>query len=89
MDWNLFIIPLTLISVELIKITRINTRWLPFLAVALGAIFGAVYALAYSGDLLTQIVSGIIFGASASGIYDAAKSVPGDAEQTQWPEKLE
>ena len=41
MDYNLFIIPITLIVVELIKRAElVNTKYLPILAVCFGAIAG-------------------------------------------------
>ena len=78
MDWNMFIIPLTIIAVELIKKAEINNRWLPFIAVAVGGVLGAIYAAVYPAvvamDWLGYIVSGIIYGAAAAGVYDAGAS---------------
>lgn len=74
MSWNLFIIPLTLIVVELLKRVLNNTRWLPHIAVAVGGLLGAIFALYYGVDWLEHIVSGLIYGASASGIYDVGAS---------------
>lgn len=74
MEWNLFIIPLTLIAVELIKRTKIDKIYLPWVAVAVGAVLGAVFAAYYQQDYLMHIVSGVIYGAAASGIYDASQT---------------
>lgn len=78
MDWNLFIIPITLIVVELVKKSGINSRWLPFLAVGFGGIFGVIYAAILPAPdaigWLHYIIGGLVYGASASGIYDAGKS---------------
>lgn len=75
MDYNMFIIPLTLIFTELIKRLPLDSKWLPWVAVGFGAIFGTVFA-AYNGtDYMEHIVQGIIYGASASGIYDATASL--------------
>lgn len=74
MEFNLFIVPLTLIITQLIKSTPIKNTWMPHISVVLGGVLGAVYALYYGGDLMTNIVTGVIYGASASGIYDAAKN---------------
>ena len=41
MEFNLFIIPMTLIIVELAKGLEINKKYLPIVSVALGAILGA------------------------------------------------
>ena len=51
MDWNLFIIPLTLIVVELIKRSKIDKQKLPFVAVLIGGLLGVVYAFYYRVDL--------------------------------------
>ena len=75
MDYNLFIIPITLIVVELIKRAElVNTKYLPILAVCFGAIAGASFGLYYQVDLFEHIFMGIVFGASASGVYDTGKT---------------
>lgn len=75
MTWNAFILPLTLITVQLVKQTPIDKKWLPWLACGLGAVFGALWATALkSSEAITfveYIVQGLIYGASAAGIYDA------------------
>ena len=77
MEFNLFIIPMTLIIVELAKGLEINKKYLPLLSVALGAILGGVFSFYYGADLFTHVVEGIIYAATASGIYDVAKSLKG------------
>ena len=72
MEFNLFIIPMTLIIVELAKGLEINKKYLPIVSVALGAILGAAFSFYYGADLFTHIVEGIVYGASASGVYDIA-----------------
>lgn len=74
MDWSLFIIPLTLIVVELIKRSKIDKQKLPFVAVLIGGLLGVVFAVYYGVDLLEHIVSGIVYGAAAAGIYDVGES---------------
>ncbi len=75
MDYNLFIIPITLIVVELIKRTKlVNDNYLPLVAVCFGAISGAIFGVYYQVDLFEHIFMGIVFGASASGIYDTGKT---------------
>jgi|LSQX01.2.fsa_nt_gb hypothetical protein len=74
MDWNAFIIPATGIIVELIKQTNIDRKWLPWLAVGFGLVFGAIFALALKADLFIHIVQGGFYGAAAAGIYDLGKS---------------
>ena len=72
MEFNLFIIPMTLIIVELAKGLEINKKYLPLLSVVLGAILGGAFSFYYGADLFTHIVQGIVYGASASGVYDLA-----------------
>ena len=73
MEFNLFIIPMTLIIVELAKGLEINKKYLPIVSVALGAILGATFSFYYGTDVFTHVVQGIVYGAASSGIYDMAK----------------
>ena len=72
MEFNLFIIPMTLIIVELAKGLELNKKYLPLISVVLGAILGGLFSFYYQADLFTHIVEGIVYGASASGVYDIA-----------------
>ena len=73
MEFNLFIIPMTLIIVELAKCLEINKKYLPLLSVSLGAILGGLFSVYYHADPFVHIVQGIVYGAASSGIYDMAK----------------
>lgn len=78
MDWNLFIIPLTIIFTELIKQLEIERKWLPFIAISIGAILGAIYSLVTKAEpqtIMQLVVEGIIYGASACGVYDAGATI--------------
>ena len=77
MEFNLFIIPMTLVIVELAKGLELNKKYLPIVSVALGAILGAAFSFYYGVDLFTYIVQGVVYGASASGIYDMTKIAKG------------
>ena len=77
MEFNLFIIPMTLIIVELAKGLEINKKYLPIVSVALGASLGAAFSFYYGADLFTYIVQGVVYGASASRIYDMARIAKG------------
>ena len=78
MDFNMFIAPLTLIFVQLMKTSGIlANRWLPWAAVIFGGVAGLSFGMYYSQDLFVHVVQGIFYGAAASGIYDAAKSARG------------
>ena len=78
MDWNAFIIPLTLIFTQLIKQTEIENKYLPWIAVCIGALLGLAWTLAQPQPealtYLDYIVQGIIYGASAAGIYDMSST---------------
>ena len=77
MEFNLFIIPMTLIIVERAKGLELNKKYLPLLSVVLGAILGGVFSFYYGADIFTHIVQGVVYGASACGIYDMAKIAKG------------
>lgn len=76
MDWNTFIVPLTLIGTQLIKQTSIDKKHLPWISVCLGAILGAIWAISTkapdAATYLEYVVQGVIYGASACGVYDLA-----------------
>ena len=78
MEFNLFIIPLTMIITQLLK-GYVPTKYVPFLAVLIGMLAGLGYGAYYGGDLLVHAFNGLVYGASASGIYDiGASQVKGD-----------
>ena len=73
MEFNLFIVPATMILTELIK-PLIPSKYYPLTAVLIGLILGLVYGSYYGQDLFVHGFTGLVYGASASGIYDIAKS---------------
>ena len=57
----------------------VPTEYVPFLAVLIGMLAGLGYGAYYGGDLLVHAFNGLVYGASASGIYDiGASQVKGD-----------
>lgn len=75
MEWNQFIIPLTLIFVQLIKHGEyIDNRHLPLVSVGFGLCAGLLFGVYYQADLFYHAVSGVIYSASASGLYDMVKT---------------
>ena len=75
MEFNLFIIPVTIIIVELLKRAEfLDKNYLPFVAVGIGLCMGLLYGVYYGQDLFVHAFYGVVYGASASGIYDAGKS---------------
>ena len=73
MEFNLFIIPLTMIITQLLK-GYVPSKYVPFLAVLIGLVAGLAYGAYYGGDLFAQAFEGLVYGASASGIYDIGAS---------------
>ncbi|MBP8893255.1 MAG: hypothetical protein WAW58_01750 [Lactococcus raffinolactis] len=72
MEFNIFIAPLTMTVVELFKRFGAQSKYLALVAVLCGAGFGALYGFIYKGDLISNVFQGLLYGASASGVYDAA-----------------
>lgn len=73
MEFNLFIVPITLIITQLAK-GYVPAKHLPLFAIIFGLVSGILYGVYYGQDLFTHGVQGLIYGASASGVYDLAKS---------------
>lgn len=76
MEFNLFIIPATMIVAQLAK-TYIPTKHIPLFAIIFGLLAGLAYGVYYEQDLFVHAIQGAIYGASSSGIYDLAKSTLG------------
>ena len=74
MDFNLFIVPITMIVAQLAK-TYVPSKHIPLFAVAFGLVAGMAYGAYYGQDLFVHAVQGLIYGASAAGVYDLVKSV--------------
>lgn len=69
------LVPIVMIFVQLFKTSDINPRWLPWISIALGIALGVVVAIALGASLFLYGLAGLLAGASASGIYDAGKSM--------------
>ena len=79
MSFNLFIVPLTMILVEIIKKFEVESKWIALIACGVGAVLGALWAVVQapipdSLDFLGFVTQGLIYGAAAAGIYDVAQS---------------
>ena len=72
MELNVFIAPITMIVIELVKRLGLESKYLAFVAVIFGALFGALYGFIYKGDIFVNAFEGLLYGASASGMWDAA-----------------
>ena len=73
MEFNLFIIPLTMIITQLLK-GYVPSKYVPFLAVLIGLLAGLGYGAYYGGDLFAQAFNGLVYGASSCGLYDIGAS---------------
>ncbi len=79
MSFNLFIVPLTMIVVEIIKKFEVESKWLALIACGVGAVLGAVWAVVQAPipdalGWLGFVTQGLVYGAAAAGIYDVAHS---------------
>ena len=74
MEFNLFIVPITMIVAQLAK-TYVPSKHIPLFAVVFGLVAGLAYGAYYGEDLFVHAVQGLIYGASSAGIYDLAKSI--------------
>lgn len=80
MEFNLFIVPITAIAVQLLK-QYVPSKHVPLVALAIGGIAGLVFGLYYGGDTFEHVFTGMLYGASASGLYDAmVGQVKGDEQ---------
>lgn len=73
MEFNLFIVPATLIVTQLIK-GYLPSKHIPLLAVMIGLILGLIYGFYYGQDIFAHAFQGLVYGASASGLYDLGAS---------------
>ena len=69
MEFNLFIVPITAIAVQVLK-QYVPSKHVPLVALAIGGIAGLSFGLYYGGDVFEQVFTGIVYGSSASGLYD-------------------
>lgn len=72
------LMPIVAILVQLVKTADVNTRWLPFVSIALGTVAGIVFGVSAHADLFVYGLAGFLAGAGASGLYDAVESAKGD-----------
>ncbi|MGX7108360.1 holin [Facklamia miroungae] len=74
MEFNLFIVPVTMILTELLK-QYIPSKFIPLLAVTLGLVMGIFYGVYYGQDLFVHGFQGIVYGASATGLYHTGQRI--------------
>ena len=73
MEFNLFIVPITVIAVQVLK-QYVPSKHVPLVALAIGGIAGLVFGLYYGGDVFEHVFTGIVYGSSSSGLYDVVTS---------------
>ena len=74
MEFMAFIVPTTLVLVELLKTLEVPVKLLSLLALLLGGLLGGVFSMYYNTDLFEAIFTGCLQGATACGLYDVSKN---------------
>ncbi|MGR8826879.1 holin [Leuconostoc citreum] len=68
-----FIALFTWVVLQVIKQTKIDNRWLPLLAIIIGAVIGAVAALyIYGTDVWLGATFGVLSGFASTGVNEAS-----------------
>jgi hypothetical protein len=75
------IIPIITILVDVIKKAGLPKKFAPLISLILGVIFGLVFE--NNGDIRNAIITGLIMGMSASGLYSGGKEASKAARQKQ------
>ncbi len=71
-DYNaMALIPIITILVDVIKKAGLPKNFAPLVSVILGIVFGLIYE--NSGNVKNAIITGLIMGMSASGLYSTGK----------------
>lgn len=70
---SLGLVPVVLGVVQIIKGLGINPKWSPVVAIVLGILLGFLVTTGWQSIIL----SGIVIGLSASGLWSSAKSLSG------------
>lgn len=74
MKLNIIIAPVVLVVVEAIKKTeKVDKKVLPLFALGIGLVIGGIFAAVEPPHAVEHIVNGLLYGAAAAGIYDAAQ----------------
>jgi hypothetical protein len=67
------LIPVITMLVDIFKKAGLPTKFAPLTSLILGVIFGMVFQ--NNGDIKNGIITGLIMGMSASGLYSGGKEV--------------
>ena len=53
---------------EVLKGLKVPSKFLPFINIIFG--IGIAFALSYNGEIVSTVFEGLVYGLSASGLYD-------------------
>lgn len=75
MNLNMMIAPVVMVLVEALKKTeKVENKYLPSIALAIGTLAGVVFAIVEPALAAEHVINGLLYGASAAGIYDASRT---------------
>ncbi|MGF3073495.1 hypothetical protein ACQV2W_00950 [Facklamia sp. P12934] len=74
MEFNMFIVPATMILTELLK-QYTPSKYIPLLACLIGFVLGVFYSFYYGQDTFVHGFQGFLYGASAAGLYSTGKHI--------------
>lgn len=66
------LVPVIMILVSLSK-TYVDSKWAPIISIGLGLI--AAFFLVPTGNVVGNVIEGIVLGLSASGLYSGGKTI--------------
>ena len=67
-------VPLILALVQVAKMLNLPNKWAPILSIGIGIVLSFLFAHE-NPDLTDNILAGIIYGLSASGLYSGTKTM--------------
>jgi len=71
--YGVFIVPLIIGMVEIVKRAGLPSKWSPVFAVVLGLLAGML--LLFPEDIRQGVVVGLALGLSATGLYSGTKNI--------------
>jgi hypothetical protein len=76
------VVPLILALVQVAKMMNVPHKWSPILSIGIGILLS--FLIGYeNGSLTNNILTGIIHGLSASGLYSGTKSMAHSESRTE------
>ncbi|MCR8969261.1 holin [Facklamia sp. 7083-14-GEN3] len=74
MEFNMFIVPATMILTELLK-QYTPSKYIPLLACLIGFVLGIFYSFYYGQDIFVHGFQGLLYGATATGLYHTGEKI--------------